>query len=143
MYQDTYASQVKVVVVEDHFPDFVLIDMVCSELQLDVAVDLIHLKDGIEFIEFLTKHPNESFSFFLLDLQNPTMGGKLILDYLRNQSEYAHIPSIVFTSSATETEKLECTRLGASAVVLKPTTLKEFEKVVKQIFWAQFSADAS
>lgn len=139
MYKDSSVSALKAIVVEDNPSDFELIEIVCKTLAF--KVDLIHFENGTDFFSYLKDKPGNHFSFFLIDLKNPVMGGKKILKRLRDSPTLSLIPSIIFSDSGTESDIEECGKLGANAYVLKPTTLYEFEKTIESIFnfWGTFN----
>lgn len=129
----------RVIVVEDSRADFELIKVISENMPFNV--DLLHFENGTTLFNHLRNHFNDHFSFFLIDLKNPGMGGKEILRALKATSDFAYIPSIIFSSSNNENDISECAALGANAYVLKPVDYTEFELAVKNIFnfWGRFN----
>jgi CheY-like chemotaxis protein len=69
----------------------------------------------------------------VLDLNMPGMPGMEVLQRLRRDETTKELPVIVFTSSQNLEEIAACGRLGAVAIVHKPTNLDSFSKAVQRI----------
>jgi CheY-like chemotaxis protein len=66
-----------------------------------------------------------------LDIVMPGMDGNEVLRHIR--SSWPQLPVIVMTGWATDEQIAEAKRLGVSAVVPKPSALKNFVKAIERI----------
>ncbi len=66
---------------------------------------------------------------FILDLNLPKRGGHEILTRIRQSVEYIHVPVLIMTSSDSERDRQETTRLGANGYFRKPSAFDEFLKI--------------
>jgi len=73
----------------------------------------------------------------LLDLNLPQISGFEVLEWIRNHSDYRHLPVVIFSSSTREDDRLKAEQLGANEVVAKPNSGLDFGKVVEglQVQW--------
>jgi pilus assembly protein CpaE len=70
--------------------------------------------------EGLAKIPSFEPEMLIIDLKLPEMDGFEILERLRRDPKYSHIPVIVITSKDELSEKLKAFELGADDYVVKP-----------------------
>jgi two-component system response regulator len=69
----------------------------------------------------------------LLDLNTPRMDGREVLHTIKNDKASRSIPTIVFTTSATDSDILASYDAQANAYVTKPINLDDYERVVIEI----------
>lgn len=76
-------------------------------------------------------------SFILTDLKMPDGDGFAVLDFLRSHSEWAVIPTVVFSSSADNEDVLLAYKLGASCFLCKPDSPEKLREMMKCLytFW--------
>lgn len=73
-----------------------------------------------------------------VDLNMPHISGEKILAYLRTHENYYLAPTIVFTTSTSPFDIQEAYRLGASAYIVKPQSLRDLKiKITKTIDFYQ------
>ena len=76
-------------------------------------------------------------SLVLMDIKMPFMSGFDVLRWLRQQSMFATLPTIIFTTSSQERDVERAYALGANAYLVKPSKLEEcttLAGLIKQ-FW--------
>jgi CheY-like chemotaxis protein len=104
------------------------------------------VEDGEEAIKYLCGKgiygDRRAYPFptvILSDLKMPRMSGFSLLRWVREHPECSVIPTIVFSSSAVETDVKEAYRLGANAYIVKPTSPEEFEDLMRVTcqFWTR------
>ena len=73
----------------------------------------------------------------LLDLNMPGMGGKEFLRRIKADECLKQIPVVILTTSNSEIDIVDSYRLQAAGYVHKPTTLDEFDQVMREIedYW--------
>lgn len=83
----------------------------------EAEYELEYAKSGSEG---LAKVPSFEPEMLIVDLKLPEMDGFEILERLRRDPKYSHIPIIVITSKDELSEKLKAFELGADDYVVKP-----------------------
>jgi len=76
-----------------------------------------------------TKYPLPAL--VLLDLNLPQIPGFQVLEWIKNNPDYARLPVVVFSSSTREDDRVRARELGAEAFVAKPSSGMEFGRVVE------------
>jgi CheY-like chemotaxis protein len=92
-----------------------------------MPVEMTHVKDGVEAIQYLAKNPKapQHCDLVLLDLNLPLLSGFEVLDYLRSTDELKRLP-VVIMSGSTNTEEIDrCYQCGANSYICKPIHLNE------------------
>jgi two-component system, chemotaxis family, response regulator Rcp1 len=84
--------------------------------------------------------PNEAAprpDLILLDLNLPRMDGRQVLALIKEDDSLKLIPTIILTTSDSETDIVRSYQLQANAYLSKPVRLEEFETLMTSItdFW--------
>ena len=132
----------KILLVEDNPNDVELTIEALKEHNM--ANRVIHLKDGVEALEYLRyegkykDREKELPAVILLDIKMPRMDGIEVLNVLKSNPQLKTIPVVMLTSSREEPDLKTCYELGVNAYVVKPVNFNEFHIAVKQLglFWA-------
>lgn len=98
---------------------------------------LLHMvENGMEVIQLLDSMPPGSDipDLIILDQNMPKMNGKQTLQWLKTSDRYAHIPVIIFSTYSDDRLIRECSQLGASLVITKPSSFDEYQKMVNDFF---------
>ncbi len=119
-------TPVRIVVVEDNFPDVMLVGE--SLLSLSIEHELIHYRDGAEAIKQLCGLGSESQypDVIVLDLNMPKVGGLEVLRCIKRSQDLSNIPVAVLTSSLSPNERAEAQGLGADRFLRKPVDLYDY-----------------
>ena len=118
-------TPVRIVVVEDNFPDVMLVGE--SLQSLSIEHELIHYRDGAEAIKQLCQSDLESPpDVIVLDLNMPKVGGLEVLRSIKKSQDLSAIPVAVLTSSLSPDERAEAQRLGADRFLRKPVDLYDY-----------------
>ncbi|MDE5596534.1 MAG: response regulator [Lachnospiraceae bacterium] len=91
----------------------ILRDMLKDEYLVETA------KDGVEAIDKLQKHPDETLAL-LLDLQMPEMDGFAVIEMLRKNGWLDKIPVLVISSENAVDVENQCFSLGVLDFIHKP-----------------------
>jgi len=70
--------------------------------------------------------------FICLDINMPGVDGIEILAYLRREPRFMPVPVFVITSDDQPETRTKVMKLGATAVLIKPTTIDAMENVFKR-----------
>jgi two-component system, chemotaxis family, response regulator Rcp1 len=125
----------EILLVEDNPGDVRLVQEAFKESSLLYHLNVV--SDGIEALSLLRKADCDSEvsrpNVILLDLNLPRKNGLEILDEVKSDQSLKDIPIIVLTSSDRDLDVLVAYKRQASAYLLKPTTLGEFDEVIDAI----------
>jgi CheY-like chemotaxis protein len=131
-------KRLSVLLVEDNPTDVFVIKSVLESCGLDL--DLRIASDGQDALQYFEDMARNSDSqrpaLVLLDLNLPKVPGIEVLRHLRNESACVHLPVIVVTSSASESDRQAAASLGAEAYFQKSadlTTYLELAQVIRRV----------
>jgi DNA-binding response OmpR family regulator len=68
----------------------------------------------------------------ILDIMMPGVSGIDMLEFMRKQRDFTHVPIVMLSSETTDVQVDEAMELGADAFVFKPVTLDELEIVIQK-----------
>lgn len=93
-------------------------------------------EDGDTLVKSMKDHtsPGKKPEIILLDINLPGMNGFEILEYIRSQEKFRHVPVIMFTSSENEQDIKKSYENGANAYLVKPDNLKSLHNVIEDTF---------
>jgi CheY-like chemotaxis protein len=118
--------------VDDDPDDRMIFKMIFDEYK--IKRELIEMQDGIELMEYLdTCYRDQLPSLIFLDRNMPRMDGLQVLQLLKANFVYRHIPVVVFSNSRASTDKSQAYRLGASFYITKPAHLIDLRKVIEDL----------
>ena len=118
--------------VDDDQDDRMIFKLIFQES--NIKRGLIEMGDGIELMEYLdTCHRDPLPALIFLDRNMPKMDGIQVLQLLKANFVYRHIPVVIFSNSKASMDKSEAYRLGANFFITKPSHIKDFRKVVEDI----------
>ncbi|HEX9827405.1 MAG TPA: response regulator [Flavobacteriaceae bacterium] len=134
--------EVEILIVEDNMSDA---EMTIRALKKNNLTNkLLHLKDGVEALDFLFARGNYSGrkvenipKVILLDLKMPKVDGLQVLQKLKSEERTKRIPVVILTSSNEDPDIQECYRLGVNSYVVKPVQFEQFVKSVSELglYW--------
>src|SRR4029077_16624983 len=90
--------------------------------------------DSAKFaIKKLSVEKNLQPDFIFLDLNMPGMNGIQALEELKKEETISDIPVVVYSTSILPAEKEKALQLGASFFFIKPSSIAELVKSLKEI----------
>ncbi|HTB30813.1 MAG TPA: response regulator [Bacteroidia bacterium] len=135
-------SDLEILLVEDNPDDAALAIRALKKQNL--ANKLVHLKNGVEALEFIFGKNEESVlspenqpRVILLDLKMPKIDGMEVLAKLKSDPRTKSIPVVILTSSAEDPDIKKCYELGANSYIVKPVEFDNFSKTVVDLgfYW--------
>ena len=110
----------------------------------NLANHLVWVKDGAEALDFIfrrgayAQRPEGAPKLVLLDLKMPKVDGIEVLRKVKQDEQTSHIPVVMLTSSAEESDLLRSYELGVNSYLVKPV---EFDRFVEEVskagcYWA-------
>lgn len=128
-----------VLMAEDNPDDVELTREALSDSKLVARLD--HVSDGVQALAYLRKQPPFEDvpmpDLLLLDLNMPRMGGREVLEAIRNDAALSELPVVVLTTSGADEDILAAYGLHVNSYVQKPVDFDQFIRVVRAIedFW--------
>jgi two-component system response regulator len=132
---DADRQLLQVLVVEDDPGDVALVESAFAEHSIRSA--LHHVGDGGEALAFL--HRDAPYGdaprpdLILLDLNMPRVDGRQALVMIKTDARFRSIPTIVFTTSSSDSDVTSSYNAQANAYVTKPLNLDDYERVINEI----------
>lgn len=92
------------------------------------------IKNGDALLEWLSDHQQSLPDIVLSDLNMPGKNGYDVINDVKNDPSYSHIPVIITSTSSTRTIIDKCLAFGAADYVVKPDTFVEYVPYVKNLY---------
>lgn len=133
-----------ILLVEDHYPDIVLVRKAFERCTLSGKIHTV--RNGDEALSFLRKENGFEDAVYpdmiLLDINLPKKSGYEVLQEIRSDRQFEDIPVVMLTSSEAEQDIQKSYSLQANSYLVKPCCFKDYTKVVKCIesFWNRIVA---
>lgn len=91
---------------------------------------------GTDLLEAIA-HPQFLPDLILLDLNMPVMDGFEVLKHLKDSLIYRHVPVVILTTSASESDINRAYDLGANTFIIKPIHHQALTDLARQIrsYW--------
>jgi DNA-binding response OmpR family regulator/anti-sigma regulatory factor (Ser/Thr protein kinase) len=110
------------------------------ESLLEHQYQIIKAENGQEAMDLinaqLTANGNENthqIELIISDLMMPIMDGYQLLEQLKSNPNYTHIPVIMLTARATKDDKLKALRIGVDDYLTKPFVTEELEARIENL----------
>ena len=125
--------------VEDDDNDIFLVRKATESGGEGHAVCAVH--DGLEAIDYLKgvgpyadRRRFPIPNVVLTDLKMPKMNGFEFLEWVRANSHFSVIPTIVYSSSRIDTDVRRAYQLGANSYIAKPSNLAAMVEILRTIY---------
>jgi CheY-like chemotaxis protein len=116
-----------VLYVDDDRDDQELFTEIVKEIDPDI--DCVIATDGVDALLLLPQIDTPACIF--IDVNMPRMNGLELLKTIKGHPVYSSIPAIILTTSGSKMDELTALCLGASEYLTKPSSYKEFSKLLK------------
>lgn len=110
------------------------------EIAEELEVDVITFNDGLSLMERL-KNPPPKPSLVFLDINMPKCNGLQILEMIRSNPDWEHVPVIMFTTSVGESHIKKSLFLGATYYLPKDPDYNGLKKSIQYVIgheWKDF-----
>lgn len=121
-----------VLFVDDDPDDLMLIRQVLEELSLNLSIHEVH--NGREALEYLEKarEREQLPSLIVLDINMPVMDGKETLSIIRQIPAYQDIPTVMFTTSNSDLDRLFFRKYKVE-MITKPPNYDQLKEAIKRV----------
>ena len=119
-----------ILIGEDDIDDQELLKEVFTSV--DNSFRLLFANTGDQALSVLKKlNDGHMPCLIVLDYNMPGLNGADILEELNNETRYADIPRIIWSTSGSDIFKNTCLELGAADYLIKPSSLKEMADTIR------------
>ncbi len=124
--------------MEDEENDVMMLQFALK--RLGISNPFKALKNGEEALAYLkgtgqygdrTQYPIPGL--ILLDMNIPRVSGMKVLEWIRQQSQFASLPVVIYTSSELPAEIEKARQLGANDYIVKPSGMEKIMSAVQKI----------
>lgn len=138
-------SKAPILVVEDSDEDFETLTRLMK--RSCIINPIFRCCDGEEALEFLDQENCDGLagstprpSLVLLDLNLPGTDGREVLQHIKNNAALSAIPVVILTTSSNPKDLEFCYSNGANSYLLKPMSLKKFQRSIQILIDYWFEA---
>jgi two-component system response regulator len=133
---------IEILLIDDNMNDAEL--MIRALKKNNMSSKLIHLKDGLEALDFVfckgsfaERNFNNRPKVIFLDLKMPRIDGLEVLERIKKDEQTKLIPIVILTSSKQDQDMRKCYDLGASSYIVKPVEFDNFSKALAELgfYW--------
>jgi CheY-like chemotaxis protein len=119
--------QIKLFLIDDDEDDRELFQIALEDLSF--AHSYADASGGHEALKILRSGEFVPDVIFL-DLNMPLMSGRECLQELKNNSQLAHIPVVIFSTSNAPADKIDIMQIGAIEFITKPSKTSELTHII-------------
>lgn len=130
---------VHILLVEDNAGDVLLTKEALLEGEVNIRISVV--EDGEAALKFIAKEiPYESVNspdLVLLDINLPRINGIEVLESIKQNTSFRHIPVVMLTTSSSHTDIIAAYEKHANCYITKPVELKKFIETIRSFenFW--------
>jgi two-component system chemotaxis response regulator CheY len=116
-----------ILIVEDSATTRSLIRAVIEEIG---DFNIVEAPTGFDALKLF---PQQEFDLVVTDINMPDINGLELINFVKNNPSYKHIPLIIVTTERREEDRKRGMALGASAYVTKPFKAPELQEIVRKV----------
>jgi two-component system chemotaxis response regulator CheY len=105
---------------------------VIVKVVISLGFQAIESENGAESLIKLRKHAG-NIALIILDWNMPIMDGYEVLQKIRSQEEYNHIPVLMATADGVEGNVVKALKAGANAYLVKPYTEDDLSQRISEL----------
>ena len=127
-----------ILIAEDDENDVYLIKRAFQKAHFENPLKIV--RDGEEAIaylkgtgDFVDRQRNPPPALVLLDLKMPRKNGFEVLQWIREQPEFNHLPAVVLTSSQESSDINRAYALGANSYLVKPANFASLVDMITRL----------
>ncbi len=89
--------------------------------------EIVEASTGFEALKQL---PRKQFALIITDINMPDINGLELINFVKNNMNYRHIPLIVVTTEGAERDRKKGIALGADEYLVKPVQPDKLQEIV-------------
>ena len=132
-------KKIQLLLVDDDEDDRELYAEVIKEINAEIDIQL--LSNEKELTHYLSQPETTLPDLIFLDINMPGKNGVEILEDLKANKKYKHIPVVMCTTSSYSHLIEKCKILGAYAYICKPNTMSIIREVLREILSADWAKE--
>jgi CheY-like chemotaxis protein len=132
-------KNINVLLADDDEDDREFFNEVVSEVVPKAKINMV--KNGAALMEYIGTPGVQLPDIIFLDLNMPCKNGKECLREIKRNSNYRHIPVIIYSTSSNVKDIENAYNDGADLYVTKPNTFNDLKKIAKKVLgidWSSF-----
>lgn len=131
----TATKPITILLVDDDQDDRDFFMIALEDVNVDFSCKMVN---GSQIALDMLKRKELDPDFIFLDLNMPGIDGRTCLKHLKENSETAHYPVIIFSTSSEARDIAETKSLGAMHFMTKPSDLSKLSLDLNNFFNQQF-----
>lgn len=129
-------GDIKILLIVDDDPDDV--DFLSKAvLQVDSTIQCFDTWNGEEALKLLQSGTMPLPDLIFADLNMPRVNGREFLQRIKEDTRFSAIPVIIYSTSMYRADPQELKTMGAKRFFIKPSFLKEWYAIVKDILTSE------
>ena len=121
-----------VLIVDDSAAIRKIVQRVLRQAELPLG-QIYEAGDGLEALKTLE---SQRVDLVLADINMPNMDGLQLLDRIKTNEKWKHLPVVMVTTEGSESKVMSAAKLGAVGYVRKPFSAEQFRQTLDGIFAA-------
>jgi CheY-like chemotaxis protein len=101
--------------------------------EISETIECQYENDGIKALEKLNLDKSFIPDYIFLDMNMPRMNGRECLVEIRKINRLKHVPTFIYSTSVDPRMVEEVKLLGATDVIIKPTSIKKLSTILEGI----------
>jgi two-component system chemotaxis response regulator CheY len=115
-----------ILIVDDSATTRAIIRAVIEELG---EFETVEATSGFDALKLL---PQQNYDLIITDINMPDINGLELINFVRNNPRYSHLPIIIVSTENSEEDKKRGLALGASAYVTKPFKPSDLQAIIRE-----------
>ena len=122
-------TAINILVTEDDIDDQYLIKQILARIPIESHVQFVN--NGAQALTVINTQPH--IDLLILDLNMPIMNGFEVLEELNKLNIIDHLPTVVFSTSTANEDKIKAIELGAKEYICKPSNIELLDDVFSSV----------
>jgi len=97
------------------------------------SFSIVFISNGQQVLTYLQNLREHLPCLILLDYNMPVLNGADILEALKKDPRYNHVPKVIWSTSTSETFRKICLQAGANEYIIKPSNMTELTEMVRHM----------
>jgi len=118
----------KILIADDDREDLEILTEVFG--QLDNHMSIHTVENGSQVFRYLSSIADDDLPcVIVLDYKMPVLNAAEVLEKIRDEARYSHIPKVVWSSSGRKEDMSRCLNAGAKEYFIKPSKTSELKRM--------------